>query len=305
MCRHAGFRWGVRRGGNSLAAREGSAAVRSGELFCSAGSVLLVCSVYSPFLYHCCCRSVKLPLSQPTSFCLFSFYSPPHPGGGRGGRMVLLLPAAAETRTVVQDRLKLVLEYLHRWRLHRLSGQPIPVFDQPYSKKGVFLSFHQHFNSFFIKGKLHIENNFLIKKKAQKIKTEIYKLRSMSALSWYRIQQFWDWKYFGTSWIQFFCFLSTLIQLFHKPEPSPLGDLLLLCLYTEFIVSSALQVRLIKVSLLFISLLLNQGRPTSCKNIKILYTSFRAHSMQSSWFSSQGPIIKYEGKWHFFTALHL
>ena len=40
------------------------------EWVCSAG-----CFVYSPFLYRCCscslCRSVKLPLSRPTGFCLF------------------------------------------------------------------------------------------------------------------------------------------------------------------------------------------------------------------------------------------
>ena len=37
--------------------------------------VLLFCFVYPPYLYHCCscslCCSVKLPLSRPTSFCLF------------------------------------------------------------------------------------------------------------------------------------------------------------------------------------------------------------------------------------------
>jgi len=71
MGRRAGFRWGGQRGGNSLAAREGSAAVRSERagLFC--GFVLcnpLFCIVV-PVLFVCC--SVKLPLSRPTSFCLF------------------------------------------------------------------------------------------------------------------------------------------------------------------------------------------------------------------------------------------
>jgi len=69
-------------GGGSAAgtlSRLGSTQQRVGprERFCSAGSVLRVCFVYSPFLYRCCscfpsvCCSVKLPLSRPTSFCLF------------------------------------------------------------------------------------------------------------------------------------------------------------------------------------------------------------------------------------------
>jgi len=94
MCHHAGFRCGGS-AWRELAAQEGSAAVRykRAVLFC--GFVL-----YVPFV----CCSVKLPLSQPTSFCLFSFHSPPHPGGGRGGHVVLLLPGAAETRTDGQTR---------------------------------------------------------------------------------------------------------------------------------------------------------------------------------------------------------
>jgi len=43
--------------------------------------------VFSPYLYRCCsCSlcllSVKLPLSRPTSFCLFPFSSAPQSGGG-------------------------------------------------------------------------------------------------------------------------------------------------------------------------------------------------------------------------------
>jgi len=91
---------GGQRGRNSLAVREGSAAVRSERagLFC--GFVLcipLFCVVVVPVPSVCC--SVELPLSRPTGSCLFSFHSPPHRGGGRGGRVALLLPAAAQTRT--------------------------------------------------------------------------------------------------------------------------------------------------------------------------------------------------------------
>jgi len=44
----------------------------------------LICIVVVPVPFVCC--SVKLPLCQPTSFCLFPFHSPPHPSGVRGGR---------------------------------------------------------------------------------------------------------------------------------------------------------------------------------------------------------------------------
>jgi len=88
---------GGRRGGNSLAARERAAPVLSGRtalwvvrfMLC----FLLSCIVVVPVPSVCC--SVKLPLSRPTSFLPLSFHSPPHRGGGRGGRMALLLPAAA------------------------------------------------------------------------------------------------------------------------------------------------------------------------------------------------------------------
>ena len=80
----------------------GAGAVReSGSVFLSC--FLLICIVVVPVPSVCC--SVKLPLSPPTGFCLFSFHSPPHRGGGRGGRVALLLPAAAEN----QDRCKLAV----------------------------------------------------------------------------------------------------------------------------------------------------------------------------------------------------
>jgi len=72
MCRHAGFRGGGR-SGNSLAAWEGSAAVRSGRTalwvvrFVSCFPLFCIVVVAVPFV----CCSVKLPLSRPTSFCLF------------------------------------------------------------------------------------------------------------------------------------------------------------------------------------------------------------------------------------------
>jgi len=101
MSRHAGFRWGgvVRQ---ELTRGSGG---HSGGSVRESGSVLRVCFVYSPFFcivvpvpFVCC--SVKLPLSVPTSFLPVSFHSPPHPGGGSGDHVVLLLPAAAKTRTM-------------------------------------------------------------------------------------------------------------------------------------------------------------------------------------------------------------
>ena len=44
---------------------------------------------------------LNCPYPGPTSLCLFSFHSPPHCGGGRGGRVALLLPVAAETKTKI------------------------------------------------------------------------------------------------------------------------------------------------------------------------------------------------------------
>jgi len=58
--------------GNSLAAWKGSAVVRSERavLFCGVFLCIpLFCIVVVPVPFVCC--SVKLPLSQPTSFCLF------------------------------------------------------------------------------------------------------------------------------------------------------------------------------------------------------------------------------------------
>ena len=64
-------------------------------------SVMRVCVLFSPYLYRCCCCSLCLLFCQtaliPTHLFLpILFHSPPHPGGGRGGRVALLLPAAAE-----------------------------------------------------------------------------------------------------------------------------------------------------------------------------------------------------------------
>ena len=73
----------------------------SGERFCGVVRFVLciplICIVVVAVPFVCC--SVKLPLSQPTGFLPVSFHSPPHRGGGRVGRVALLMPAAAETKT--------------------------------------------------------------------------------------------------------------------------------------------------------------------------------------------------------------
>jgi len=102
MCRHAGFRWGVARGvRNSLAVQERRRRSCLGELLSgSCGSLLcflLICIIV--FTVPSVCYSVKLALSRPTGFLPVSFSFSSAPCGGRGGRVALLLLAAAKTKT--------------------------------------------------------------------------------------------------------------------------------------------------------------------------------------------------------------
>jgi len=74
-------------GQSSGSVRESGSVLRA--LFCGfvlCNPLFSIVVVNVPFV----CCSVKLSLSRATSFYLFSFHSPPHPGGGRGGRVVLL-----------------------------------------------------------------------------------------------------------------------------------------------------------------------------------------------------------------------
>ena len=89
MWRHAGFRWGERRGGNSLVAREHAAPVLFGR---AALWVVRFVVVFSPYLYHCCycfpLFSVLLncPYPDPPVSACFFFHSPLHRSGGRGSQ---------------------------------------------------------------------------------------------------------------------------------------------------------------------------------------------------------------------------
>jgi len=127
MCCHAGFQWlGSAAGTHSWL---GSVQRRScsGEGLCGVMRFVLCiplfCIVVVAVPSVCC--SVKLPLSQPTSFLPVSFHSPPHPGGGRGGRVALLLQVAAETKTqwkiLYQEERKdlshIAIGYAHRQAL--------------------------------------------------------------------------------------------------------------------------------------------------------------------------------------------
>jgi len=58
-------------------------------------------SLSSLLLFPLFALLLNCPYPDPLVFCLFSFHSPPHPGGRRGGCVALLLPAAAETKTLV------------------------------------------------------------------------------------------------------------------------------------------------------------------------------------------------------------
>jgi len=98
---HVPSRWVPVGGGSGVVgthSRLGSAQWRSGRAALWVVRFVLcfhlICIVVVTVPFVCC--SVKLPLSRPTSFCLFSSHSLPHPGRGRGGCMVLLLPAAAK-----------------------------------------------------------------------------------------------------------------------------------------------------------------------------------------------------------------
>ena len=99
MCRHAGFRWGElgvaihSQMGGSAAVRSERAAVFCG--LCSAG----LCSVFPLsvllFLFPLFAVLLNCPYpNPPVSACFFPFSSAPRQG--RGGRVALLLPAAAK-----------------------------------------------------------------------------------------------------------------------------------------------------------------------------------------------------------------
>jgi len=83
MCRHAGFWWGGA-GGTGTHSRLGSSRWQSWRAALWAVQFvlcfLLFCIVVVPVPSVCC--SVKLPLSQPTSFCLFLSVLPRKPAGG-------------------------------------------------------------------------------------------------------------------------------------------------------------------------------------------------------------------------------
>jgi len=81
--------------------------VHRGGAVRESGSVLRVCFVYSPFfsvslllLFPLFAVLLNCPYPNPPVSACFSFHSPPHPSGGRGGRVALLLLAVAETRTI-------------------------------------------------------------------------------------------------------------------------------------------------------------------------------------------------------------
>ena len=67
-------------GGNSLAAQERKAAVRENDFVGCVVCFRLICIVALPVPFVCC--SVKLPLSQPTGFCLFLAILLRTPAGG-------------------------------------------------------------------------------------------------------------------------------------------------------------------------------------------------------------------------------
>ena len=86
MCRHAAFRWG---GAARQERTRGLVGVQPRSCFGRAAVwVVRFVVVFFPYLYRCCCCflsvccSIKLPLSRPTSFCLFLFILLRTPAGG-------------------------------------------------------------------------------------------------------------------------------------------------------------------------------------------------------------------------------
>jgi len=88
---------GERDGGNSLVAREHGSQSGPGEWLCGLCGLFCVfpLSVWSLFLFPLFAVLLNCPYPDPpVSACSFPFSSAP--GGGRGGRVALLLPAAAK-----------------------------------------------------------------------------------------------------------------------------------------------------------------------------------------------------------------
>jgi len=82
----------------AVAAQERAAAVggESGSL-CSAVLCCVFClSVSFLLLFPLFAVLLSCSYPDPPVFVCFSFYSPPHSSGGRGGRVALVLPAAAK-----------------------------------------------------------------------------------------------------------------------------------------------------------------------------------------------------------------
>jgi len=98
MCRHAEFWLGELGGGKTVVAQE-RAAVAVGES-CSLCSAVLFCEFSLPvsllLLFPLFAVLLNFPYPDPPVFLPFSFHSPPHPSGGRSGRVALLLPAAVK-----------------------------------------------------------------------------------------------------------------------------------------------------------------------------------------------------------------
>ena len=57
--------------------------------------------------------------------------------GTSGGRLVYHLPLLKQglLQLVAQEHVQMAFEHLQGWRLHNLSGQPVPVLGHPHSEK--------------------------------------------------------------------------------------------------------------------------------------------------------------------------
>ena len=91
-----GSGWGELGGGNSVAARKCAAAAGGESSSLHSAGLCCVFSLSVSLLLLFPLFAVLLNCPYPDPLVSVSFHSPPHPSGGRGGHVVLLLPAAAK-----------------------------------------------------------------------------------------------------------------------------------------------------------------------------------------------------------------
>jgi len=99
ICHHTGCWWGKLAGGKAVAAqkRTGHRAVRVALCIPLFVLYILLIRIVVVTVYFVCCSVTALILTH--QFLPFSFHSPPHPRGGRGGRVTAWPYVAGHSQT--------------------------------------------------------------------------------------------------------------------------------------------------------------------------------------------------------------